>query len=131
MKFILALIIPFLISINLISDKDIDRVKCCGGEVTERDSYLEDGYEYKKGYNLNMSFSWNKQTGKYGIRRDKIEYTMVGEEGVSMKYITQIKHGKLDNLSFKVLNSRRKAIEMETRELSEKIRETKFTFPEK
>lgn len=133
MKLILALILPFLTSINFpLKESKVDnRIKCCEGEVTERDSYLEGGYKYEKSYRLNMSFVRNKETNRYDIRRDKIEYTTVGEEGVSLKFITQIKHGKLNNLSFKVFDARREAIEMETRELSEKIRETKFTFPKK
>ncbi|WP_291726983.1 hypothetical protein [Bernardetia sp.] len=129
MKLLFVLLFSFITILSTENEVE-NRIKCCGGDILEIDSYLEDGYKYHKNYNLNMSFVRNEETNRYDIRRDKVEYTTVGEEGVSLKFITQIKRGKLDNLSFKVFNNRRKVIKMETRELSEKIRETKFTFPQ-
>jgi hypothetical protein len=125
MKFLFILLIPFLISITSISDENKvnDRIKCCDLYPKVEDEYLVEDYKLLKSMKIDMAMGHRE--------RNKIEYTLVADKEDEIKYITQVKYNNTDNLDIFLLNSRRKPVNCEKRNIDSKRIEMKVTIPER
>lgn len=125
MKFLFILLIPFLVSINYISEKNkkTDRIKCCDFSILNREEYLTEKYEFQKSMRINMAMSHSD--------RNKVEYTLVADKEDEMKYIAHVQHENTDNLDMILRNSRRIPVSCKKRDLDNKRIEMKVTIPEK
>ncbi len=126
MKFLFVLLIPFLVSINFVSEKnnvvDSNEVTlACNFYIPVRDDYLKQNYKYLKSYSVDF-----KQTEKC-----KIEYTLVADKGHKYKLITEFRNQDADNIDVILKDSRRRPLKYETRKISEKQLELKTIIPEK
>ena len=125
MKFLFILLIPFLVSVNSISNKaeKKDRIKCCDFSIENREEYLTKGYKFVKSMKVSMAMSHND--------RNKVEYTLVADKEDELKYIAQVQYDDTDNFDMILLNSRRVPVNCEKRNLDNKRIEMKVTISER
>lgn len=123
MKLLFILFVPFLVSIDSISNEKSDRVKCCDFSVENREKYVTKEYKFVKSMKINMAMAHKE--------RNKVEYTLVADKDDAIKYITQVQYEKIDNLDIILLNSRRVPVSCEKRNLDSKRIEMKVTIPER
>ncbi|WP_375560983.1 hypothetical protein ACE193_00085 [Bernardetia sp. OM2101] len=125
MKFLFILLLPFLISINSISNKieKIDRIKCCDLYPKVEKEYLVEDYKLLKSMKVDMAMGHRD--------RNKVEYTLVADKEDEIKYITQEKYNNIDNLDIILLNARRIPVNCEKKNIDSKRIEMKVTIPQK
>ncbi len=133
MKFLFILLIPFLVSINSVSNytEKVNRIKCCDFIADWKEEYSQNGYDKIHSMRVDMTYHWKDKLQDYR-RRDTIRYPMVREEGDNIKLITQFRYDyNIDNISVEVEDIRRNPIQSQTRKIDSKRTELKARISKK
>ncbi|AFM05894.1 hypothetical protein Fleli_3576 [Bernardetia litoralis DSM 6794] len=121
MKFLFVLLLPFLVSINSISNENNldDRIKCCEFYPEKKKEYFEDNYQYIESMRIDMAHR----------NRNQVEYTLVADQGDELKYITEFEYKNIGNLEVSIKNSKRIPIKYDVENIDEKRIQLKTVIP--
>lgn len=120
MKLLFVVLFSFITILSTENEVE-NRIKCCEFIPEQKQEYFEDSYEYVKSMRVDMAHR----------NRNKIEYTLVAEEGEELKYITEFQYENIDNLNIDILNTKREAVVSEIKNIDKKHIELTTKIPKK